>query len=134
MTLVVLHEGPAVNDDRALAWQVTLAAFGHLLAVIGVDYLMLASCLGVPATGLPTPPDGLRRACILIVVDHLPGRTGGGASDGSGGGASGNGLGWGLIVLVGRLPQCSSWHCCTHNSGSGAEPLDEGIYADSGSL
>lgn len=39
VTLVVLHEGPAVDDDGALARHVALAAFGHpLRQVVGVDY------------------------------------------------------------------------------------------------
>lgn len=47
VALIILHERPAVNDDRPLVLLVALAAFGHLLRqIIGVNYLDASELLG----------------------------------------------------------------------------------------
>lgn len=47
VALIILHEWPAVNDDRPLVLLVALAAFGHLLRqIIGVNYLDASELLG----------------------------------------------------------------------------------------
>lgn len=116
VALIILHEGPAVNDDRPLVLLVALAAFGHLLGqIIGVDDFDAGELLGAARDGAPHAAQRAQAAGILIAVDHLVGGAGGG---GSGVGAAGARLSLGLSVLVVRCHSAATGTAASTTQGA----------------
>lgn len=113
VALIILHEGPAVDDDRPLVLLVALAAFGHLLRqIIGVNDFDASELLGGARDRAPHSAQGAQTAGVLIAVDHLVGRAGGG---GSGAGAR---LSLGLSVLVVRCHSAATGTAASTTQGA----------------
>lgn len=114
VALIILHERPAVNDDRPLALLVALAAFGHLLRqVVGVNDFDASKLLGGARDRAPHAAQRAQAAGVLIAVDHLVGRAGSGGS-----GAAGARLSLGLSVLVVRCHSAAAGTAASTTQGA----------------